>query len=173
MHSDIPSTKTALRQRLKQARLELHDGARTIMSRKIVDRLKLLIDWKTIKHVHYFEPMHELLEPDISELIVYLEDTYPHIALYAPRLIAGEWQMVSIRDEAPPPEFDVILVPMFGFDDKLHRIGYGGGYYDRFLATQPRAKKIGVCFEQGHLDHFIPVEAHDISLDMIITESTP
>ena len=60
---------------------------------------------------------------------------------------------------------------MLGFNSKaLHRIGYGGGYYDKFLATQPQAQKIGVCFEQGKLAQ-IPAELHDIPLDVIITEN--
>jgi len=58
---------------------------------------------------------------------------------------------------------------MLGFDKTLNRIGYGGGYYDKFLANQPDAQKIGVCFEQGKVEH-IPAEPHDIPLDIIITE---
>ena len=59
---------------------------------------------------------------------------------------------------------------MLGFDPKtLHRIGYGGGYYDQFLATQPQAQKIGVCFDHGKTEN-IPTEPHDIPLDVIVTE---
>ncbi|HEY5441911.1 MAG TPA: 5-formyltetrahydrofolate cyclo-ligase, partial [Candidatus Saccharimonadales bacterium] len=71
---------------------------------------------------------------------------------------------------APPDKFDVILVPMLGFDPAtLHRIGYGGGYYDKFLAGQPQAKKIGVCFEQAKVKNFTP-ESYDVPLNVIVTE---
>lgn len=164
-------TKPELRRQLKETRLTLTDAEHTIISRQIVANLKAALDWSKVLTVHYFEPIHELLEPDISGLVTHLEDTYTHIKLYAPRLIAGEWQMVSIQEEAPPSEFDVIIVPMLGFDNALHRIGYGGGYYDKFLATQPGAKKIGACFDLGRLDQPIPAEPYDISLDTIITET--
>lgn len=78
--------------------------------------------------------------------------------------------MVSVKEGPPPAEFDLILVPMLGFDDQLQRIGYGGGYYDKFLATQPHASKIGVCFELGRLDQPIPAEPHDIPLERVVTE---
>jgi 5-formyltetrahydrofolate cyclo-ligase len=59
---------------------------------------------------------------------------------------------------------------MLGFDASLHRIGYGGGYYDRFLADQPKAKKIGVCYEVSKVGK-IPAEPHDVPLDFIVSES--
>lgn len=136
----------------------------------MVRRLRKLIDWEKVRTVHYFEPIRILLEADISELVTWLEDGYPRIQLFTPRLIEGEWEMISIKDKAPPKDFDLILVPMLGFDSKtLHRIGYGGGYYDKFLATQPKARKIGVCYELGKLKT-MPIESHDIPLDMVITE---
>ena len=163
--------KAKLRGQLKQTRLELTDAQHTLKSRAIVRRLKKLADWSTIKTLHYFEPIHELLEADLSDLVTWLEDTYPHIQLFTPRLIEGVWEMVSIKEKPAPKDFDVILVPMLGFDPKtLHRIGYGGGYYDKFLATQPKARKVGVCFEAGKLDR-IPTESHDVPLDLIVTEA--
>jgi 5-formyltetrahydrofolate cyclo-ligase len=58
---------------------------------------------------------------------------------------------------------------MLAFDTSLQRIGYGGGYYDRFLATQPQARKVGVCFELGKVQ-YVRSEPHDIPLDSIVTE---
>lgn len=166
----MTTAKSNLRQTLKKARLEMTKAEHTVRSRHIVERLKDVVDWSKIQAVHYFEPIQELLEPDISDFIVWLEDTHPAVQLFAPKLIGGQWQMISITDEEPPDAFDVVLVPMLGFDDCLHRIGYGGGYYDVFLATQPQAQKIGVCFELGHLTELIPTEPHDIAVDLILTE---
>ncbi|PIZ62255.1 5-formyltetrahydrofolate cyclo-ligase [Candidatus Saccharibacteria bacterium CG_4_10_14_0_2_um_filter_52_9] len=161
--------KLELREMLKTMRLEMSDAERTLKSREIVRHLQETVDWTGVKTVHYFEPLHELMEVDISDLVVWLEDNYPGIQLFAPRLIEGEWEMISIKDAPAPDQFDVIIVPMLGFDSKLHRIGYGGGYYDKFLASQPKAKKIGVCFEAGKVEH-IPAESHDVSVDLLITE---
>jgi 5-formyltetrahydrofolate cyclo-ligase len=163
-------TKTSLRQRVKQGRLEMSEATRTTYSKAIIKQLKKVIDWPAIKTLHYFEPLHRLMEPDISPFITYLEDTYPKMGLFTSRLIGEEWQLVAVHGHSQPNQFDAIIVPMLGFDSKtLHRIGYGGGYYDKCLATQPQAQKIGVCFESGKLDQ-IPTEPHDIPLDLIITE---
>jgi 5-formyltetrahydrofolate cyclo-ligase len=163
-------TKLELRQKLKQTRLEMTDAERTVKSREIVRRLKSEIDWVKVKSVHYFEPIKQLVEVDISSLITYLEDTYPDLKLFTPRLIGGNWELIAAKGGEVPSKFDVVIVPMLGFDSRLHRIGYGGGYYDKFLAGQAQAQKIGVCFDNGKTD-YIPDEPHDVSLSMIITET--
>ncbi len=63
--------------------------------------------------------------------------------------------------------YDIILVPGLGFSKNLYRLGYGGGYYDVFLSEQPRALKIGVGYP-GQLCDTLPVENHDIRLDLLI-----
>lgn len=162
--------KTKLRQDLKKSRLEMSDTEHDQKSRAIVEQLVKLVDWPKVRVVHYFEPIRRLQEVDISDLVTTLEDNYPNIQLFTPRLINGVWQMVSIKPKQPPAGFDVIIVPSLGFDPKsLHRIGYGGGYYDKFLATQPAARKIGICFESGKTGG-IPTEPHDIPMDMVVTE---
>ncbi len=166
----MKSDKAELRRLLKQTRMEISDAERTLKSRAINERLKKALGWSGVKTLHYFEPIKQLMEPDISGLITYLEDNYPGLKLFTPRLISGAWQLVAARGGTPPTEFEVVIVPMLGFDKNLHRIGYGGGYYDKFLATQPQAKKIGVCLEAGKLD-YIPSELHDVALDAVITET--
>ncbi len=66
---------------------------------------------------------------------------------------------------------DVLLVPCVGFTDSGHRLGYGGGYYDRYLAAHPHVTAIGVGWQLGHLgaDEFVP-EAHDLPLMLVVTE---
>jgi 5-formyltetrahydrofolate cyclo-ligase len=148
----------------------MSESERTVKSRQIVGRLKEATDWSKVKTVHYFEPIARLMEPDTSDFVTWLEDTYPDIQLFTPRKIGDKWEMISIQDQPGPKQFDVVIVPALGFDPKtLHRIGYGGGYYDKFLITQPKAKKIGVCFEAGKVDK-IPAEFYDVPLDLVITE---
>ncbi len=65
----------------------------------------------------------------------------------------------------------LLLVPMLGFDLDLHRLGNGGGYYDRTLAAmQPRPVAVGICHEFGHMPTIYP-QAHDVRMDAVITES--
>ena len=79
----------------------------------------------------------------------------------------------------PGPEATVvdphlILVPMAAFDRLGHRIGYGGGYYDRAIsrlhAKGRRPRLIGVAFDCQQVD-VIPAEDHDVALDAVLTES--
>ncbi|HNP36843.1 MAG TPA: 5-formyltetrahydrofolate cyclo-ligase [Woeseiaceae bacterium] len=64
----------------------------------------------------------------------------------------------------------VLLIPLLGFDTSGHRLGYGGGYYDRTLASyRLKPVTIGVGYEFGRLPTIYP-QAHDIPLDAIVSE---
>lgn len=65
---------------------------------------------------------------------------------------------------------DLIVVPGVAFDRRGGRLGRGKGYYDRLLSGT-RATKIGVAYHFQLLDE-IPVEAHDVPMDMIITDES-
>lgn len=64
---------------------------------------------------------------------------------------------------------DLILVPGIVFDKEGHRIGYGFGYYDKFLKKVPKAIKVGLAFDFQVMDK-IPKEMHDVPVDVIVTE---
>jgi 5-formyltetrahydrofolate cyclo-ligase len=63
--------------------------------------------------------------------------------------------------------YDLILVPAIVFDQQGYRIGYGGGYYDFFLAQHPGALKIGVGFPIQLVEK-LPHEPHDIPVDRLV-----
>ena len=75
----------------------------------------------------------------------------------------------QVGDIVIPGPKDIILVPGACFDTMGYRIGYGGGYYDRYLQKHPDSIKIGLTFD-AFLYDVIPSEAHDQVLDFIITE---
>lgn len=68
------------------------------------------------------------------------------------------------------PEKSLMLMPGCAFDGRGSRIGYGGGFYDRFLAKQPM-RTIALFFACQHTDMQIPTEIHDIRPDLILTEN--
>jgi len=69
-----------------------------------------------------------------------------------------------------PTDIDLIIVPGVVFDEGKYRIGYGGGYYDRFLPkVRPDCIKAAPAFELQIVDK-VPREEHDIPVDIIITE---
>ena len=67
---------------------------------------------------------------------------------------------------------DILLVPLVGYDNDLNRLGYGGGFYDRYIKKIEKIKKvikIGLAFS-FQKNNFIPINQYDKRLDFIITE---
>ena len=63
----------------------------------------------------------------------------------------------------------VIIVPGLAFDKKFARIGYGGGYYDKYLSENVYNKAVGVCFEEQICDS-LPEDKYDVKVDVIVTD---
>ena len=66
---------------------------------------------------------------------------------------------------------DILLVPLLAFDEKLNRVGYGGGFYDRYIKRINKIKKIitiGLAYPFQKIKK-VPINEHDIKLDFIIT----
>ena len=82
----------------------------------------------------------------------------------------GAYGIHEPHREWPRVTPDIVLVPLLAYDDHGHRLGYGGGYYDRTLAALPRARAIGIAYAGQRMD-FLPHGAHDYPLDAILTEN--
>lgn len=84
-------------------------------------------------------------------------------------LVSGKYGIMEPRERtAPSREPDVIVVPGVSFGLCMHRLGYGKGYYDRFLSGSP-AFRIGVCFDFQVVEK-LPSHEDDERMDEIITE---
>ena len=71
-----------------------------------------------------------------------------------------------------PEEIDMVVMPGVAFDRSKHRLGYGGGYYDRFLPLlRPDCVKVGVAYGFQLMED-VPAEEHDAPADIVITEDT-
>ena len=64
-----------------------------------------------------------------------------------------------------------MILPIVGFDERKNRLGYGKGYYDRYLQKNMEIIKMGIAFECQKWENGIPYENTDIPLDIIITET--
>lgn len=105
----------------------------------------------------------------------------PVVVAPAAPMVFRAWRpdspMTTDRHGIPIPDTrtvaapDIILLPLVAFDESGYRLGYGGGYFDRTLASlTPRPTSIGVGFEQARIDSVRPT-AYDVPLDVIVTET--
>ncbi|MDR1995508.1 5-formyltetrahydrofolate cyclo-ligase [Azonexus sp.] len=125
-------------------------------------------------------------EPDVRAIVAHWRQAGSRVALpvvvgTAQPLAFREWSdatpLQADRYGIPTPTAgdwlipDLILLPLNGFDAAGYRLGYGGGYFDRTLATlTPRPLAVGVGFEINRLPSIRP-EVHDQRLDWIVTDA--
>lgn len=158
-NGSMQSTKERLRMELLQRRKALSADEMRIASQAIVHQLPGAADWSRVKTVHVYRSLAQLGEIDTQSVIDWLRKTQPAVMI-----TAGESSPVA---PLPEREFDAIFVPVVGFDRDGFRLGMGGGWYDRWLATQPHAIKIGLSYAWAEVQN-LPHEPHDIPLNLVI-----
>lgn len=67
-------------------------------------------------------------------------------------------------------EATLMVMPLVAYDDENNRIGYKGGYYDRFLKRFDNLKTIALAFKVQHSDKIIPSEAHDVKPEFVLSD---
>ena len=183
-------TRDEKRQRIREEMLRKRDSipsaVRHELSRIINTRTIDFIETQAINTVMLYLSIQS--EVDTHDLLVYLLRTNK-IALapaieakhLVPRRISNtSTQLVRHRygmlqpDQDVCPKFplnqiDLIIVPGIAFDLKKYRIGYGGGYYDRFLPKCPQATWIGLAFEDQLIRDTLP-QSWDVALHFIFSE---
>jgi 5-formyltetrahydrofolate cyclo-ligase len=153
--------KEELRVMYKQVRLRMSAHEVSTKSRMINRKLLTEVDWTQYKNICVFEPIAKLNEVDTKPLLKRL-----HSQTNLKVQVLGHSKNAAL----PTGKFELILVPALAFDKDNYRLGWGGGWYDRFLAGQPDALKIGLCFQNGLVRSSLPIKPHDVQLDMVITE---
>ena len=86
-------------------------------------------------------------------------------------LVSGRFGILAPRLNCPmvdPASLDLVIVPCCTGNAKGQRLGYGGGYYDRYL-PQTKCPSMLLCRHQLERDD-LPVEAHDVAMDYLVTE---
>lgn len=143
-------------------------------------KLDQLIIEKTLKYpkplrpkqLHLFQTIRSLNEIDTVPLRAWALER--GVGVYSTVKLAESWRLVHFIAlqkyvEEEPASLDVIIVPLLAFDKNLHRLGYGGGYYDRLSRLYPMAHLVGLAYDFQRVAK-LPSEAHDVTLDVIITD---
>ena len=86
------------------------------------------------------------------------------------KLVKNKFDILEPEGEVVQPRFiGVIFVPGLCFDLERNRIGFGAGFYDRFLKLNPHSFKIGVCPKECLIEK-LPLDSWDVKLDLIVTD---
>ncbi|HUA37332.1 MAG TPA: 5-formyltetrahydrofolate cyclo-ligase [Candidatus Sulfopaludibacter sp.] len=185
MTVDLNGQKGALRKQLREALQKLSPAVRAAESIELCDRLEPQL--QSARTILFFAPLPE--EPDVWPLLEKMLPTKKICALPAFNSTARTYLARQVRNltsdlsagkfgirepsatcgEIRPDQFDLVLVPAVAFDWHGHRLGRGGGFYDRLLA-KAHGIKCGVAFD-AQMVKAIPAETHDVRMDFIATPS--
>lgn len=179
--------KSLLRQAVLAARSALGPAARAENSRKILAHLSGLPVYQRAAIIHTYMSLPEEVETHtliLSALAAGKRIVLPGVRVGSP--VLQHYFIRSLDDLRPgifkilepdpkkcvpadPAAIDLILVPGIAFDLRGNRLGFGKGFYDRFLMNQP-APCVGLAFAVQIVPH-VPVEPWDVPVDALITET--
>ena len=178
-------TKNELRVDYKKRRDLLNSTIIEEKSIQIANKVLLLPIWQ-FSFFHIFLPIQKQKEIDTSPLLSLLQGKDKHVVV--PKMEnnqdlthyllldnttfkTNKWGIPEPQDGIPVDEekLDVVFIPLLAYDIKGNRVGYGKGFYDRFLSKcKPGVLKVGLSFYEP--EQFIDdVDATDIPLDYCIT----
>ncbi len=173
--------KAALRKNLLERRDEISADLRDISSGKIHQNLKQIDAYDTSQNIACYFPigsevntqevMLDILEKGKNLLLprIAKNDIVFHVITNIEKLEKGVFDIMEPRDDYKKAEkIDCILVPTIAISKSGIRLGYGKGYYDRFLSTT-KAVKISLTYSKQIIKS-IPNDTHDIKMDWIVTE---
>jgi 5-formyltetrahydrofolate cyclo-ligase len=179
--------KDQVRKLYLQKRLGLSDAEFQRLNQRLVDQFFNSIDLSRIQVLHTFLPIEKQKEVNTWPIIERLKKQFPHVLISIPRinnqssiienfyyegpdqLEKNTWGILEPKQGIPTQtqKIDAVLVPLLAFDRHGNRVGYGRGFYDKFLTTLT-CKKIGLSF-------FPPVKSiegmndRDVAIDAAVT----
>lgn len=150
------------------------------------------INLTRVEFLHAYFPIPLKCEPDTRIIIDRLQNEYPGVSIVLPKmepatyklhhhiyrkgdpLVTNSWGIAEPKGGTVvnPEQFDIVIVPMLAYDQYGHRVGYGKGYYDRFLpACRPDCIKVGLSFFDP-VDQIVDRASFDVRLNLVITPET-
>lgn len=181
---DVDAWRKAERARLIQLRRALPTKQRRIWNERIAAQLKQGIGDASGRVVSTYWPFRG--EPDLRSLMTILASegastALPVVVARGCPLVFRQWKMgdplekgvwnIPVPAEGAEVVPDIVIAPVVGFDALSYRLGYGGGFFDRTLATMAQHPQVfGVGYDVAAIPTIHP-QAHDVPMDMIVTET--
>jgi 5-formyltetrahydrofolate cyclo-ligase len=180
--------KNSLRKLFLNRRLALSPDEYAGLNQQLLHQFKQL-DLSAAHCVQLYLPIHRKREPNTIPVIAWLKETHPHIKRVFPKANFTDYSLRNYLDDddlilednefgIPEPisgniiaadEINMLIIPLLAFDRRGYRLGYGKGFYDRFMAQcAPDTRFMGLSL-------FDPVEAiadineYDLPLHQCIT----
>ena len=174
--------KNQLKESILEKRNSLAKQEIVEKSKKIQDKLFNLEQYKKLKIIMFFVSFnnevntHNMIRNALKNKTVIVpkverHEIEPSVIIDFDNLVPAKFGILEPIEtmKIAYKNIDLVLVPGIVFDKEGHRIGYGYGYYDRFLRKVPKAIKIGLAFDFQVIDK-IPREMHDVAVNLIVTE---
>lgn len=174
--------KPQLRRILKERRRAIDHATKRAWDDRIGARVVAWVQEHDVRMLGVYWPLAG--EPDLRPAYADLAEAGVRLALPVvverdaalgfAAWVPGEATVADSMGVAVPSELrmvdrpDALLVPCLGFDARGYRLGYGGGFYDRTLAAEPRPKTVGIAYACQQVA--FEIGKYDIPLDQMITE---
>jgi 5-formyltetrahydrofolate cyclo-ligase len=180
--------KASLRKQFLEKRKALSRSGYWILMDLVMNQVKA-IDWSKYKMIHVFLPIEKHREIDTFSILNYFKRDFPELNIVIPRTNFHTLEMENIlydhdhtilvrnKYDIPEPihgqiiandQIDLVFVPLLAFDKQGNRVGYGKGFYDRFLSRcRVDVKKTGISLFDP-VDTISDLNEHDKKLDFCI-----
>lgn len=173
--------KKALRAYIRQLKREMTEEAIASASKELTEQFLAHPMYQQAKTIYGYLPYNQ--EIRTWDLLKQALSDGKQVAV--PKVYGDEMRFILLTDlsqvasgyaSIPEPIADgpivndptaLVLMPGLAFDREGHRMGYGGGFYDRFLTAEPNHPTIALCYEFQLLEH-IPTEEFDIPVDCVL-----
>lgn len=182
----LAANKKALRASIKQKRRALSIEYRQQASRKMQAELTRLPCYQVAEYIMLYMAMPDEVQLDELIAMVLKDGKKAVIPLVTGAGLMEAVELSDMTDLVPdkygiktvseekrrliaPDKIDLIIVPGVAFDKAGHRLGMGGGFYDRFMLRASRAVRAALAYD-CQLLAAVPAEVHDLTVDYIITE---
>jgi len=182
-------TKQDIRKTFLAKRQEMPEAAFAQSNRQICDHFFAHVNLNFVNVLHTFLPIEKTKEPDTWMIIDRIRREFPHIRIAIPKinnqtslmdnyffeglhqLEKNVWGIPEPKQGIPVPleKIDLVLVPLLAVDKMGNRVGYGRGFYDKFLGQCPvKTTRVGLSFFEP-IDRVDDVSQYDLPLHQVVT----
>ncbi|MGD1843680.1 MAG: 5-formyltetrahydrofolate cyclo-ligase [Thermonemataceae bacterium] len=185
----MPTNKAYLRKVYKEKRKNMNDEVHAHRSQLVAQQFFQYFQVQHLQSLHLFLPIQKLKELNTWYIVRKVWQAYPHLQLVVSvsdfttlqmksfyfnpdtPLKENTWGIPEVVNAVPFPDENIamILLPLLAFDLDGYRVGYGKGFYDRFLQRCPaKIRKVGLSLE-APIEKINDTDHHDVRMDYCVT----